>query len=441
MSFQVQVEQLDSVRRRLVVEVPADEVAGEVESAVRQLARTARVPGFRPGRVPRGVLEKRYGDRVQADVCDRLVRESLVQALEQEKISPVGPPEIVTEPGDAGAALRYSATVEVKPEVQVRDYRGIAVERPLEPVADATVDAWLERLRQGHTQLQPIEGREHAESGDVVTADIEGSVAGKPLPRREGRQVELGADGVLPEIEAALFGAAVGDVVPVKIAFPADHQDRELAGQQGELRFTVRGLSRKLVPDLDDEFAKDISESESLADLRADLRRRLEAEAGQRADAEMRERLLAELLRRNAEIEVPRAMIERRLDAMVADVREEWQQRRLWPANDADLVKRLRADLAEKARERVCTALLLEAVARQESIDVSESEVDDLIEGLARDETENNEAVRSFYQRPEVRASLGLRRLQDKVIEFLVAQAQVTTVEKENDVADAPESV
>lgn len=437
MSFQVQVEQLDTVRRRLVVQVPAADIAGEVESAVRQLARTANVPGFRTGRVPRGVIEKRFGGRVQADVCERLMNESLVQALEQEKITPVGPPEITAEVADLQEGLRYSVTVEVKPEVIARDYRGIDVERPIKRPTEADVDAWLANLQQRRTELQPIEDREQAEAGDVVTVDLEGTMAGKPVHRREGRQIEIGAPGVLAELDAALRGAKVGAELTVDIAFPDDHEDAALAGQTGQLQVAVRGMSRKLVPELDDEFAKDVSDFATLVELRANLRQRLEDEASGRADSEARKHLLAELLRRNPELEVPRAMVERRLDALVDEIRDEWTQRRIWPANDADLVARLRTDLLDEARNRVRTALLLEAVARQEAISVSEAELDDLTEVIVGgDDAEHVEALRSFYARPEVRASMELRRLQDKVVDFLFEQANVTTVEKENDVAD-----
>lgn len=441
MSFQVQVEQLDTVRRRLTVEVPAVEVEGEVANALNELVRTARVPGFRPGRVPRGVVQKRFGERVQADVCERLLRESLFQALQQEQIHPVGPPEVVTEAGGVGEALRYSVTVEVKPDVVARDYRGLEVERPLETVDATSVEAFLERLRQGQAQLQPIEDRVRAERGDVVTVDIEGSTDGRTLKRNEGRQIELGAPGVLPEIDAGLQGAQVGDAVDVVIQFPEDHQDTEMAGRRTELRLQVRGLARKVVPELDDEFAKDVGDCGDLGELRDLVRRRLEAEAAQRADSAARTALQAELLRRHQDVEVPTAMVERRLDAMVEEVRREWQQRRMWPANDTELVQRLRTEFSSDALDHVRTGLLLEAIARQESISIADDELDALVERFVGEETEAAERARAYYQQPEVRAALRSRLVQDKVLGFVLGQAKVTTVEKENDVADIEKSV
>ena len=148
MSYEVQVEELDAVRRRLKITVPAREVQEEIEGAVRELARSAKVPGFRPGRVPRGVLEKRFGDRLRADVNEKLMRSSLAEALEKEHIAPLSPPEILTTPDDDDGCLRYSATVEVKPVVEAHDYHGLELDRPLAPVEPAEIDAVLDRWRE-----------------------------------------------------------------------------------------------------------------------------------------------------------------------------------------------------------------------------------------------------------------------------------------------------
>ena len=179
MTFKVDVETVDSVRRRLAVEVPAEEVSAEIEKAYVQLARGAKVRGFRPGRVPRPVIERLFGDRVRAEVFEKLIQQSYAEVVEEQRIAAVGRPEIVTEQARPGEVLRYSATVEVKPEIVVEHYAGLDVERPLAPVADAEVDAFLERLRQSSAQLRPIVERTTVESGDVVTVDYEGRVDGR----------------------------------------------------------------------------------------------------------------------------------------------------------------------------------------------------------------------------------------------------------------------
>jgi len=179
MTFKVDVETLDPLRRRLAVEVPAEEVSAEIEKTYAKLARAAKVPGFRPGHVPRSVLERLFGDRVRAEVFGKLIQDSYSEAIETRHIEALGQPEIVTEQAQPGAALRYSATIEVKPEVVVDDYQGIEVERPLATVTDADVSAFIDRLRESLAQLRPITERSRVESGDVVTLDYEARVDGR----------------------------------------------------------------------------------------------------------------------------------------------------------------------------------------------------------------------------------------------------------------------
>src|SRR5574337_1470271 len=202
MTLKVDVETVDSVRRRLAVEVPAETVTAELERAYTELARGAKVPGFRPGRAPRPVIERLFGDRVRADVFTRLVQQSYQEAIETQHIEVVGRPEIVTEESGAGTALRYSATVEVKPAIVLADYSGLELERPVQPVTDADVAAYLERLRQSSAQLRPITDRADARRGDVVSVDYEARVEGRVISRAEGREVELGANPFPPEFDA-----------------------------------------------------------------------------------------------------------------------------------------------------------------------------------------------------------------------------------------------
>lgn len=440
MSFEVQVEKLDAVRRRLVVTVPAEEVAVEFEGAVRDLARSARVPGFRPGRVPRGVLEKRFGERLRADVGERLMRSSLTEALEQEKIVPLAPPEILTESAVGDGVLRYSATVEVKPEVIARDYSGIELERPLQKVDEKTVDEFLERLRQAHAQLNPVEERTILQRGDVAAVDFRATVDGRAMEPVEGRQVEIGASGFPPGFDDALEGLAVGESRTVKITYPAEHSEQRLAGKEVSFDVKLQGLFAKSLPALDDEFAKDVGDCSSLAELRERIRDRFVAEAAQRADAQIRRAAMAALANRHGDVELPRSMVERRLESMIDEVREEWKQRRIWPASDGEIVARLRAEFESQARDQARLALVLEAIGRQESVEVVETEIDDAIEQMIAGAEVPPEQAAAYARHPEVRASMRARLHQSKVLDFVVSQARVTTVEKESDIADVQES-
>ena len=439
MTFKVDVETVDSLRRRLAVEVPAEEVSAEIEKAYAQLARGAKVRGFRPGRVPRPVLERLFGDRVRGEVFEKLIQQSYAEVVEERQIPTVGHPEFVTEQAQPGAALRYSATVEVKPEIVVEHYAGLAVERPLTPVTDTDVDAFLERLRQSLAQLRPIVERSTVEVGDVVTVDYEARVDGRSVGRGEQREIEIGANAFPREFDEHLRGAAAGSELDFIVPYPAEHGAAELAGKTVNFHVRVRGLSHKEVPALDDEFAKDHGECSTLAELRQRVRARLESDAAQHADEAARQALLGALAEAN-DIPIPNALVERRTQALVEEVWHEWQQRRLRPKNEGEALARLREELQPRARQQVKIALLLEAIARQEGITVSEADVDERIATLAADAGSAAERLRAYYQDAEARRDLRNRIVQARAVEAVLRTAHITTRDRATSVAAADEN-
>ncbi len=439
MTFKVDVETVDSVRRRLAVEVPAETVAAEIETAYAELARAAKVPGFRPGRVPRAVLERMFGDRVRADVFAKLIQQSYSAAIEEQHIEAVGQPEIVTEQSASGASLKYSATVEVKPEVVIEQYSGLEAERPLAAVTETDVDAFMERLRQSLAQLHPITERSHAETGDVVTLDYEARVDGRLVSRAENREVEVGASKFPPQFEQRLTGASVGASLEFEVHYPADHAAAELAGKHVRFRVQVHSLARKEVPVLDDEFAKDHGECSTLDELRQRVRKRLEEDAARQADEAVTRRLVTALAQRH-DIPVPSALVERRTDALVEEVLRDWAQQRIRPRNESEAIARLRKDLEPQAQEQVKIGLLLEAIARQENLTVTDDEVEARIAALAASAGSAGERVRALYQSPEAQRQLRARMLQSRAIDVVVHGARITTVDAHPSVAEVGES-
>jgi len=434
--MKVEVETVDPVRRRLAVEVPAEEVRNEMERAFVELGRHARVRGFRPGRTPRPVLEQLFGDRVRAEVFGKLIQQSYEEALRERGLAVVSDPQIVTEKAEPGAALRYSATVEVRPEVHVQNFTGLQVDRPLAPVLDADVDAFLERLRESLAQLQPITDRTRVQRGDVVTMDYEARRDDRVVGRGDDRLLEVGRAAFTESFDAELEDAEVGSTREFTVTYPAEHSNAVLAGQQIHFRVTVKALARKEVPPLDDDFAKDHGECETLAALRERVRQRLEAEAVQRADEAVRAGLIDKLVRDN-EIMVPEAMVHRRAHALAEDFLHSMRNPRLPQRDERGVLERLSTELEPRAREQVKAALLLEAVARQEHIEIGESEVQTEIEQMAAQAGNAGERVRALYQEESARAALRTRLLQQRALDLVASRATVTTIEPTSSVADA----
>ena len=438
MIFKVDVETLDSLRRRLAVEVPAETVSTEIHKAFTELGRAAKVPGFRPGRVPRPVLERMFGDRIRAEVFGRLIHASYTEALEEQQIAAVGQPEIVTEQTEAGAALRYRATVEVKPDVTVEGYTGLSVDRPLLPVTDEDVTAALGRLQQSLAQLRPVTDRSHIERGDVVSLDYEAHIDGRLMSRGENRDVELGANRFPPGFDDRLVGAPVGGKLDFDITYPTEHPAPELAGKDVHFHVEVRSISVKEVPPLDDDFAKDHGECSTLEELRQRLRRQLEADTAQRADEAVRRNVVVELAKRH-DVPVPQAMVQRRTEALVEEVLHDWQRQRGRLKDDSQARAHLRQELEPRAHEQVKAVLLLEAVARQEAISVSDEEVEAHVSALAQATGAAAERVRALYRQPEARGELRAQMLQSRAVDLLVSRAEIHDVSRLN-VADPAET-
>lgn len=437
--LKVEVETVDPVRRRLAIEVPEQEVRAEIERAYGELSRHAKVRGFRPGRTPRPVLEQLFGDQVRADVFGKLIQKSYEEALRERGLAVVSEPKIVTERAEPGAALRYSATVEVKPEVVAERYTGFQVARPLTPVSDADVEAYLTRLQESLAQLQPILDRTTVRRGDVVTLTYEARREQRLIGRGDDRLVEIGRGAFSENFDAQMEGAEVGSTREFDVAYATDHANAELAGHTISFRVTVHALARKEVPALDDDFAKDHGECETLAALRARARQQLEAQAARRADEAARAALIEQLVAAH-DIVVPDAMVHRRAHGLAEDVMQSVRDPRLRQKDTHGQIERLAGELEPEARRQVKAALVLEAIARQEMLAVSDDELQAQVDEHVTQAGHSAEQVRAMYQDTDTRGALRARMLQQRALDLVAARSTITTTEHTISVADAEQN-
>jgi trigger factor len=424
--MKVTVEELSPSKRALRIELPPDRVATQVDATFREWGRKLQLPGFRPGRVPQEIIRRRFRDAVHEEVVRELIPESYREALAQTALDPISQPTVEDIHFVDGEPLTYKAVVEIKPAITVADYRSIAVEREKIEVTDQEVDRALEYLREDAAEYVPMEGWP-ALRDDLVILDHEGTIHGKPFKGGSGKNltVALGHEGYLPGFTDQLLEVQKGDSKQFSLEFPADFPRKELAGRQVDFRVTVKEVKKRRVPELNDEFAKTVGDVETVVALKDKLREQLSQRKTRAQEAEVRRRVL-ETLAAQHEVDVPGAWVEREaaavLDEFLMTMRATGKQVEGFP----DTPEGVRAKAEEIARRRVKESLLLEAVARQEGVTVTDAEVEVEIAALAAATRQEPDAVRRALEDPVRRAGLTGRILERKALDFLVQHAAIT---------------
>ena len=419
--MQVNVEKLSPVLVELQVQVPVDRVRGEVEKAYATLARTAHVKGFRPGKAPRHVLVHLYGGRVHADVAQRLVDETLNQAIAAQQVQPLSQPAIAPTDLKPEEAFSYKARFEVRPDIAAVNWEGFDVKRPATAVTDAMIDAEIQRLRHEHSTLQAPAEERAAKAGDVVTMtfrlDVEGKAQGPADPQEI--ETEVGSGQVMKEIDEALAGMRVGESKDVTVAFSERHNNPDLRGKEGIFHVTLKDLRERVFPEVDDELAKDCGE-DSLEKLRESQKTRIEKELKQKASDTVAEQLVIELCKANT-IPVPPSLVEQQAQMtereLFASARRSGQRLE----NSPELKARVRADAEMKVR----AGLLMAEIAREKQVQVTEEDIEKGYVELAEQTGKNVAKVKAEYRDAKKRETLIGMILEDKILDIIEGAAKV----------------
>ncbi len=422
MSFTL--ETLDGCRRALRVEVPAEQLAPRLEASFRELGRTVRVPGFRPGKIPRAVLERRFRDHVREEVLRQVIPEHFAEAVREAQVAPVGPPTVDEVTWNEGEPLRFRAIVEVRPTVTVKDYLGVPLARAKVQVEEAEVDRALEVLREEAATYTPMEGWP-ALQDDLVVIDHEGTLHGKPFKGGSAQNVNviLGTGRYLPGFEEHLRGMAKGESKAFEVDIPAHYPRKDLAGRRVHFRVTVREVKKKRVPELNDDLAKELGEGDTLAALRAKVRERLAARKARDQEADLKAQLLDKIAEANP-VDLPEGMVRHEAEHILQDLAQALGPG-LRRAGEAELAA-LGRQAEEAARRRVRTSILLEAIARQEGLAVGddelEAEVARMAAGLRQDAPALREALEADGRLDAIRGRL----LERKAVDLVWGRAQLT---------------
>jgi len=411
-------------RRELDLEIPAEDVSKATERVAKEIARVARVPGFRPGKAPVSLIKRRFAEDIKGEVLQSLVPEKVEKAVAEQKLSPVSQPQVDKLDFNEGQPLKFRAVFEVLPEFEVGKYKGLDIEMPAMEVTDQDINKALEETRERAAAFAPVEGRA-VENGDFVQLKLAGTPEGGGDPiQADSVMCHVGAEETMQPFNENLLGANVGDHKTFDVDYPADYPDAKLAGKKFHYDADVTGIKVKKLPDLNDDFAKDVSDATTLDELKNKIRESLEHEREHRRKDLQREKIIFELVKGH-DFPVPESLVEHQKDVRLERVVRSLAQQGVDPrAVNLDWVS-LRQRQEDRAKEDVKAELIIDRIASTENIDVTEEDLQHELEHLGGHSGESAEAIRARLTKQGALDRMKAKLRSDKTLDWLAQNANV----------------
>jgi trigger factor len=421
--MQVSEKRISPVVMELSVEVPATIVKAEIDKAYVTLGKKAHIKGFRPGKAPRDVLTRMFAPQVQNDVANAIVNDTLPKILSDKNLTPVSQPNVEAKGVDPKQPFSFTATFEVQPEIENVKYEGFELYRPKVEVDEKLVEEQLEGLRQRHAALKAPEPARPAQKGDVLSIDFTLSVDGKEIKDGGGQgvQIELGSGQALPEIDEVLVGKNVGDKVTAEHKFPAEHPREDFRGKTGSFAITLSDLKERVLPTVDDEFAKDIG-LDTLVALRADIHTKLEKNAKDRSETVLAEQIVDKLNSENT-CDVPPSLVEQQCRIMEQEVLQ--SARRMGQRITQEQYDALHVAILADAEKKVRAGLLMAAIAKKNEFKVTDEDMEKGLAELAEETGKNVAKLRVEYREKSKRDILIGMILEDKILDFIESKSNI----------------
>ena len=420
--MKTEITDVSETQKTVTIEIESSVVDAEIDRIAKGY-KQARVPGFRPGKVPATIIKRRFREQILHEVMHGLIPRAVEEALQERGIEPIDAPNVRDVALEEGQPLRFTAAIETVPPFDPGDLSALTATRTRVAITEESVDQALERLRERAAKSEPVESRP-ATDGDTVVVDLVRQDASGP-DRHEGVSIEIGSKANPPGFDAELIGLSPGDEKTFTTHFPEDYAVSEMAGTDVTYSVTTKELRRRVLPDLDDEFAKDVGEFDSMAALRDRVRGDLQAEAEETATRQLRSELLKQLSERIT-FELPTSLVEREIDRRLEEFARQLMQQNVDPRQAGIDWAQFREAQREPARASVASALALDAVARREHVVVSEQEIDQEIERFATRAGRTPAALRAQFEKEGGigRLAAGLRR--EKAIDLALSRARIS---------------
>jgi trigger factor len=427
----VKVEEISAVKKRFSFDIPWPDVREELDSAYRIVGKKARIKGFRPGRTPRKVLETYYKDEAESDAISRIVNRVYWSAVEEAKVIPVAQPVIDQKGIEKDKNFEFTATVEIKPSIEPRDYLDLEIEKEEVEISEDDVQRRLEDLRQAYSTLEDPKEDRSIREGDLATIDFEGRLDGVSLKELKADQypLEIGSKRFVPGFEEQMKGMKTGESKDIQVRFPDDYHSKDLAGKDVVFSVTVKGIKEKILPALDEHFVKNFEKYETLDEIRAEIRKGLKAETEARIRESVVKYMVDKLMEKNP-MDVPDAFVERQIYSLMLDAQRRMAMNGMDPKKAAEIAARMHDTLKGEAERMVKTSLLLESIADKESIQVEETDLEEKMRALAERFGQTVDEVKKFYGKDDMIEALRNEIREEKTLDFIEAKAKIKFVKK-----------
>ncbi len=422
--MQVSVESTGALERKMTIEVPEERIEGEIQNRLKRIAKTAKIDGFRPGKIPMNVVKQQYGPSVRADVVGEVIQSTYYEALGQEKIQPAGMPNIEPKDLDSTDGIEYVATFEVMPEVTPAPFSGVKLEGFKAGINDTDIDKMMETLQSQRATWDSVKRK--AKDGERLTIDFEGTVDGEAFSGNSGKSVPvtLGGKRMIEGFEEGLVGAKAGDDLTLDLTFPEDYAHKEVAGKPVQFAVTVHTVEKPNLPKLDDEFAKSLGiEDGSIDSLREEVKSNMARELEQRTRAMLKEQVLNKIIENN-EFEIPQALIDNEAQALLQQMQ---QQMHAAAGKGVDLNPEMFAD---EAKRRVQLGLLIAEIIKQNDLKADGDKIREKIDSIAATYEKPEDVVNYYYEDDQRLKEIESLVLEESVIDWAIEQADVEEVEK-----------
>jgi trigger factor len=430
MEIQVELEDVTTVKKRLKVEVPAGIALQEMNQVAQQYKKQARLPGFRPGKAPLELIKRHFRKSIRTDVLQKLIPDSYQKAIQEKQVEPIGEPSLENLTFEEGEPLVYEANFEVQPEIELLEYRGLKVTVETKAVTPEDVDEELEKLREGHSRLVAVEDQ-FIKEDDYAVVNLHGeylhdeSKSPHEPFEEEGVVILVGGEHTHEAFNKALVGTGIGEEKTFEVQYESDYPEKRLAGHKLLFTIKVGEIKQKELPELNDEFAKNLDEFETVKELREKIEERLGVEREKNREIDLGNKLLEELAA-NTDFEIPDIMVENRIDGMLRDLAYKMASQGMDPSKaDVDWMK-VRSDFRPDAEKQVKANVTLAEVGRRENIKISSEELEQEVEGMAESMEQATEKVKQYFQQEGRMEGLRTQLIQKKAMKILVESAEIS---------------